>query len=109
MDNQTILNVVIAIIGTLVGLVLKANSDRVDKLETSCEKFRDSEEKLTERVHGVEKLVAGGYVTRVEHDRTTDLLFNEIKSMHKDTSSKFDAIMSKLETKLNRDDYKSNH
>lgn len=84
MDSQSVINVLIGLVAFFGGVWVKSLSDSMKEL-----KITDTE--LADKVHEIEKLVAGQYVTRTDFDRKIDKLFE-----------KLDQIASAIEKKQDR-------
>ena len=83
MDMQTAFNVAIGLVAFLGGWVLNGLRDSINTLHRS-----DSE--LTERIQGVEVLVAGQYVKRDDMDRLTQALFAKLDKIEEKIDRKVD-------------------
>lgn len=84
MDSQSVINVLIGLVAFFGGVWVKSLSDSMKEL-----KITDTE--LADKVHEIEKLVAGQYVTRTDFDKKIDKLFE-----------KLDHIASAIEKKQDR-------
>lgn len=71
MDSQSVINVLIGLVAFFGGIWVKSLSDSMKEL-----KVTDSE--LADKVHEIEKLVAGQYVTRTDFDKKIDKLFEKL-------------------------------
>jgi hypothetical protein len=81
---QHIFNGILVIGGGFGGYVINNISKSQKEAQT-----RDSE--LTEKVHAIEVLVAGQYITKDAHDKLGDALFQKLDSIEK----KLDAVPCK--------------
>ena len=71
MDNQTLINIAIAISGALGGWVLNSLRDSIAALHRQ-------DEMLTDKVQSIEVLVAGAYVRRDELERFADSIRKQL-------------------------------
>lgn len=83
MDAQTAINVAFGLAGVLGGWVLKFLHGELKTLQAAD---RD----LTTKVHGIETLVAGQYVTRDSLDRSMGALFAKLDRIEEKLDSKAD-------------------
>lgn len=83
MDTQSAFNIAITLAAFLGGFVLKAIWDGLKDLQ-------QADKQLTDRVHEVEKLVAGEYVTRDELRNVVDALFRKLDKIESKLDSKQD-------------------
>ena len=83
MDIQTLLNVAFTGILGLVGLVYKGLVKRLEGQEETIEKLND-------RIHELDKIVAGDYVKRIEFDKNIEKLFGKLDDISKQLSKKAD-------------------
>lgn len=79
--EQTIINFLLGLFGTIIGIMLKI-------LWQSVKDLRTEDQKLAEKVASIEVLVAGQYVKREEFQKCVDRVFE-----------KLDKIDSKLDNK----------
>lgn len=82
-DFQALFNASIGIVGAAGGFAAKTVWKYLQEL-------REQDNELTERIHKVETLVAGNYITRNEHDRMTDALFRKLDRIEQKIDSKQD-------------------
>lgn len=81
---QMFFNIAITLIGFLGGWVLNS-------LKSSIEVLQKADKSLTDKVQGIEVLVAGSYVKRDDLDKLSDVLF-----------AKLDRIEAKLDHKADK-------
>lgn len=81
--EQDIFNLVVTVLGILVGWVLKTIWDAVRELQTA-------DKGLVDRVNAIEVLVAGRYVTREELERMVEKLFARLDSISDRLNNKAD-------------------
>lgn len=81
--EQDIFNLVVTVLGILVGWVLKTIWDAVRELQTA-------DKGLVDRVNAIEVLVAGRYVTREELERMVEMLFARLDSISDRLNNKAD-------------------
>lgn len=81
---QMFFNIAITLIGFLGGWVLNS-------LKSSIEALQKADKSLTDKVQGIEVLVAGSYVKRDDLDKLSDVLF-----------AKLDRIEAKLDHKADK-------
>lgn len=81
--EQDIFNLIVTVLGILVGWVLKTIWDAVRELQTA-------DKGLVDRVNAIEVLVAGRYVTREELERMVEKLFARLDSISDRLNSKAD-------------------
>lgn len=98
MDNQTIINTAIGLIGALGAIILKSVREDMKDL-------RNGNTKTADRVHEIETLIAGQYIKRGESQQITDTIFNKLDSMSQNILARFDALSDKLDGKLDKRDY----
>lgn len=67
MDLQSIVNVLLAGLGGLTLYILNNLSNRIKRLT-------DNHDKIEDRQHAVELLVAGSYITKADHAKADDRL-----------------------------------
>lgn len=84
MDNQTLINIAVAVAGALGGWVLNSLRDSIGTLH-------EQDAELTEKVQSIEVLVVGNYVKRDDLDKLSNALFG-----------KLDRIESKLDHKQDK-------
>lgn len=85
MDPQTAINIAIAMAGTLGGWVLK-------NITTTMRDLQRADHELAEKVHKIDRLVAGEYVKRDQLERMETALF-----------AKLDRIEQKLDSKMDKE------
>jgi len=83
MDVQTLINLAFTGLLGLAGLVYKSFVKRQDEQEEMLEKLHD-------RIHELDKLVAGDYVKRIEIDKNIEKLFAKLDDISKAVSKKAD-------------------
>lgn len=83
MDAQTAINIAFALVGTLGGWVLKF-------LHGEMKTLQEADRDLTTKVHAIETLVAGQYVTRDSLDRSLSALFAKLDRIEVQLGSKAD-------------------
>jgi len=81
--DQNLFNVGVSVIGALGGIILKAVWDAVKELQ-------QADKDLTEKVHNLDKIVAGDYVRRDYLDAKMDALFKKIDSLAEKLDRKAD-------------------
>ncbi len=74
MSDQNIINISIAIIGTLMGWFLKV-------IYESLKDLRAEDSKILTKVNTIEVLIAGGYVTRQEFLQSITAIFAKLDSI----------------------------
>lgn len=82
--DQNVINWIIAGFGGLIGFLLKATWDAVKDLQSA-------DKELTEKVAGIEILVAGDYVRKAE-----------LNDMQRELFSKLDRIEEKIDKKADK-------
>jgi len=93
MDNQTVINILIAAVGALIGWVLKSIKESIMELQVNHKELMKADSELAEKVQSIEVLVAGTYVKRDDMDKLTTAIFN-----------KLDRIESKIDHKMDKSD-----
>jgi hypothetical protein len=88
MDWQSAFNIAAAIAGALGGWWLKT-------LHESMKDLRDADHELATKVHGIEVLVAGDYVTRDSLDRSLSALFHKLDRIEEKLDQKADKAPSR--------------
>ena len=83
MDFQVGFNVAIALVGMLGGWVLKTVWESVRDLQAA-------DKELTDKVQGIEVLVAGQYIKRDELDRHIEAIFRKLDSIEAKLDRKAD-------------------
>lgn len=83
MDVQTLINIGFACLLGLVGIIYKGFIKRQEEQEEMLEK-------LHERIHELDKLVAGDYVKRIEFDKNIEKLFKKLDDISEKINSKAD-------------------
>lgn len=83
MDFQIGFNISVALVGGLMGWVLKTITDRMDNL-TAADK------ELTTKVQAIEVLVAGQYVKRDDLDKHIDNIFAVLRRIEEKLDGKAD-------------------
>ena len=84
MDWQWVANGLFTVVGLLLGVILNATRESIKELKRT-----DAE--LADKVHEIDKVVAGDYVRKSDLDKITDALFR-----------KLDQISDKLDRKADR-------
>lgn len=84
MDTQTLINLGVALVGTLGGWVMKSLQDSIKALQAT-------DKALTNKVQEMEVLVAGHYVQKSDLEKMTTALF-----------AKLDKIEDKLDKKVDK-------
>jgi phosphate uptake regulator len=82
-DNQMIFNIAYGLISALGGWVL-------NNLKSSIDDLRKSDADLEQKLHEVDKLVAGQYVRRDELDKSLTIIFNKLDKIVDLLASKAD-------------------
>ena len=90
-EMQIFINSALGVIAFLGGIVMKVIWDAVGALRASLAEMRHEDSVLASKVQAIEVLVAGQYLKRDEFERLSKVLFE-----------KLDAIMGKLDGKVNR-------
>ena len=93
MDNQSLINMVVALLGFLGGAILKT-------LWTGLKDLQRADIEIVDKVHDLETIVAGTYVKRDEMIKITDGLFHKFDTVN----DKLDDIKDGLSAKMNRSD-----
>lgn len=83
MDSQTIIN-------TLLGLTTFFGGMWVRGIADSMKELKVTDAELADKVHEIEKLVAGQYVTRTDFDKKIDKLFEKLDHISAEIQSKQD-------------------
>ena len=83
MDIQTLLNFAFTGVLTLAGIVYKGLIKKLDEQEETIEKLGD-------RIHELDKLVAGDYVRRTDFDKNIAKLFEKLDNISLQLSKKVD-------------------
>lgn len=83
MDPQTIINIVIGLSGGLGGWILNS-------LKSEQVQHRKDLTELTEKVHGIDVLVAGTYVKRDDMEKISNALFAKLDRIEQKLDSKMD-------------------
>lgn len=83
MDIQTLLNFAFSGLLALAGLVYK---DLIKKLES----HEDNIGRLEDRIHELDKVVAGDYVKRSEFDKNIEKLFKKLDDISLQLNKKVD-------------------
>lgn len=81
--DQNIFNIGVSLIGALGGIILKAVWDAVKELQ-------QADKDLTEKVHNLDKIVAGDYVRRDYLDGKIEALFKKIDGLYDQLNKKAD-------------------
>lgn len=81
--EQSLINALIAVVGSGFGWILKVIWDAVKDLQ-------NADDQLIEKVNKIEVLVAGEYVRREEFKADIDRLFNKLDVIDKKLDSKAD-------------------
>lgn len=82
-DAQLLFNILLSVAGFLGGWWLKVIWDSLKDLQTA-------DKALAEKVASIEVLVAGGYTTREEFDRTLAAVFTKLDRIYELLSAKAD-------------------
>jgi len=93
LDNQTLFNILIAAVSTLLGWVLKSIKESITALQASHKELAQADDALVDKVQQIEVLVAGTYVKRDDLDKLTSAIFN-----------KLDRIENKIDHKMDKAD-----
>lgn len=83
MDLQTLINLAFTGLLGLAGLIYKGFIKRQEEQEEMLEKLHD-------RIHELDKLVAGDYVKRIEFDKNIEKLFLKLDDIIKQLNRKVD-------------------
>lgn len=83
MDIQTLINLAFTSLVGLAGMIYKGFVKRQEEQEATLEKLHD-------RIHELDKLVAGDYVKRIEFDKNISKLFEKLDSISNQLSKKAD-------------------
>lgn len=83
MDIQTLINLAFSSLLGLAGLIYKGLIKRQEEQEQTVEKLGD-------RIHELDKLVAGDYVKRIEFDKNIEKLFKKLDDISDKLNSKAD-------------------
>lgn len=83
MDIQTLINLAFSSLLGLAGLIYKGLIKRQEEQEQTVEKLGD-------RIHELDKLVAGDYVKRIEFDKNIEKLFKKLDDISEKLNSKAD-------------------
>lgn len=83
MDVQTLINLAFTSLVGLAGMIYKGFVKRQEEQEATLEKLHD-------RIHELDKLVAGDYVKRIEFDKNISKLFEKLDSISNQLSKKAD-------------------
>lgn len=81
--DQNLFNIGVSLIGALGGIILKAVWDAVKELQ-------QADKDLTEKVHNLDKIVAGDYVRRDYLDGKIEALFRKIDGLYDQLNKKAD-------------------
>jgi hypothetical protein len=81
--DQTIINWMMGGFGALIGFMLKAVWQAVKDLQTA-------DKELSDKVSGIEVLVAGDYVRRSEFEKTVERLFKKLDTIESKINDKAD-------------------
>ena len=90
MDNQTLINVLIAFCGALLGWVLKGIRESIVDLQGANKDLTKADSQLLEKVQTIEVLVAGTYVKRNDMEKLSDGLFKKLDSIEQKLDKKAD-------------------
>jgi len=83
MDVQTLINILISIVGATGGWILKSVTDSVKELQIT-------DTKLADKVASIEVLVAGQYCKREDLEKMTTALFQKLDRIEDKLDSKVD-------------------
>lgn len=83
MDTQTLINLAFTSLVGFAGIVYKGFVKRQEEQEGMIEKLHD-------RIHELDKLVAGDYVKRIEFDKNIEKLFKKLDDISDKLNSKAD-------------------
>ena len=72
--EQNLFNLLLTVVSTLLGIVLKVVWDAIKDLQSS-------DKELADKVNKIETLVAGNYITRMEFDRVISRVFDKLDSI----------------------------
>ena len=81
--EQSLINALIAVVGSAFGWILKVIWDAVKELQAA-------DDQLIEKVNRIEVLVAGEYVKREDFRADMDRLFDKLDAIDKKLDSKAD-------------------
>lgn len=84
-EFQDAFNLAVGLVGTLAGFVLKAMWDGLKELQ-------HADKELTDKVHGIEKVVAGDYVKKDELERAMQALFMKLDRIEHKLDGKADKV-----------------
>lgn len=75
-DAQTIINALFGILGVVIGWIINRFSGSIDELRQEdralADAFREQSNSVTDRLHRIEVLVSGQYMTRAEAEERMD-------------------------------------
>ena len=86
MNVHDVIEILLGLIAFFGGMFVKGLNDSVKALHVQ-------DEKLTDKIHSMETLVAGQYVKRDDFDKKMDALFSKLDTI----SEKLDGKVSKAE------------
>ena len=89
---QEVLNVVGGVLLSLIMWLLNLARGNLKDLRDDHEKLREADKRHSEEMAKIQILVAGQYMTRVEHEKMSDAIFR-----------KLDRIENKLDGKVDKD------
>jgi hypothetical protein len=89
--DQNLFNIVVTVIGVFGGWILRTIWSEVKNLQKADENLQKADQALIEKIHEIDKLVAGDYVRR-------DYLDAKITAMF----SKLDLLSEKLDRKADK-------
>lgn len=87
METQAIFNLAITALGTLSGWLMRIMWAEMKTLQTN-------DKNITEKINGIEVLVAGQYVKKDEMDRTMEALFRKLDRIEDKIDKKADKKIS---------------
>ena len=83
MDYQVLYNIAVGALSFLFGFVL-------NNMWTELKTIQANERQTTTRIGAIEVLVAGNYVTKDEHTRTMERVFEKLDEISRDVNKKAD-------------------
>lgn len=82
-DYQVLFNIAVGALGFLFGFLL-------NNLWNEIKTMQQNERQTTTRIGAIEVLVAGNYVTKDEHTRTMERVFEKLDEISRDVNKKAD-------------------
>ena len=83
MDYQGLFNIAVGSLGFLFGFLL-------NNVWSEIKTLQQNERDTTTRIGAIEVLVAGNYVTKAEHTRTMEKVFEKLDEISRDVNKKVD-------------------